>query len=100
MPLPWFRRKQDTPAAPSQLAEAPAAAPEIPVVIETEPVAPTPEAEGAETEAQKRKRRRGSRGERPDGYDGTASPDHRAQSIVIDRPDQRRRTARMRLAIS
>ena len=57
MPLPWFRRKPDDPKAAPE-----AVAPASPVVIETEPVAPAPEVNGAETEAQKRKRRRGSRG--------------------------------------
>jgi len=57
LPLPWFRRKPDDPK-PAPEAVAPAS----PVAIETELVAPAPEVDGAETEAQKRKRRRGSRG--------------------------------------
>jgi ribonuclease G len=60
LPLPWFRRKQESKTA-DPVAEAPAATPEIPV-IETDPVAAVPDADGADAEAQKRKRRRGSRG--------------------------------------
>jgi ribonuclease G len=68
LPLPWFRRKPNDPAAPPE-----AVAPASPVVIETEPVAPAPELDGAETEAQKRKRRRGSRGGKGRKKPGTAA---------------------------
>jgi ribonuclease G len=71
LPLSWFRRKTDRPAAPVT-----AAAPARPVIIQTEPVAPAPDgAGGAETEAQKRKRRRGSRGGKGRKKPATASAD-------------------------
>jgi ribonuclease G len=64
LPLPWFRRKKDEPAAVE------AAAPPSPV-IEPEPIAAEPASEAESAEALRKKRRRGSRGGRGRKKPGT-----------------------------
>ncbi len=83
MPLPWFRRKRDTDAAPLE-----AAAPEIPVIEQAAPPAPETEAE-----ALKRKRRRGSRGGK-----GRKKPATAAQTAAAEAPAQAEKPEKARPA--